>query len=102
MNTRLEYSPTEGKFNQAQPEDQQDVARGYKTLCCFVNVERASRFTEAILIKYPELSSVTSKPFPSFSQMKDEVYQFLAEDIKILEQHMSATFKRRTQLLNQL
>lgn len=102
MNTRLEYSPTEGKFNQAQPIDQQNVARGYKTLCCFVNVERASRFTDAILIKYPELSSCTGQSFPSFSQMKDELYQFLAEDIKILEEHMNTTFKRRVQLLNQL
>lgn len=102
MNTRLEYSPTEGKFNQAQPEDQQDVARGYKTLCCFVNVERANRFTDAILIKYPELSSGTGKPFPPFSIMKDELYQFLAEDIKVLEEHMNTTFKRRVQLFTQL
>ncbi|MBI2271031.1 MAG: hypothetical protein HYU69_11865 [Bacteroidetes bacterium] len=102
MHARLEYSAAEGKFNQAQPEDQTDVAKGYRTLCCFVNVERANRFTGAIHIKYPELSSGTGQSFSSFSVMKDELYQFLAEDIKLLEQHMNTTFKRRIQLLNQL
>ena len=102
MDIRLEYSDTEGKFNQAQATDQVDVVKGYKTLCCFVNVERANRFTGAILIKYPELSSGTGQSFPSFSTMKDELYQFLAEDIKILEDNMNKTFKRRVHLFTQL
>lgn len=101
MNIRLEYSETEGKFNQAQAADPTDVAKGYKTLCCFVAVERATRFTDAVLIKYPELSSGTGQSFPSFSAMKDELYQFVAEDIRLLEQHMNTTYKRRKQIFNQ-
>lgn len=100
MNIRLEYSPIEGKFNQAQASDSIDVEKGYRLLCCFVNAERALRFTHAIEIKYPELQSGTGQSFPSFSRMKDELYQFLAEDIKVLEQHMDKTYQRRKQLLN--
>jgi hypothetical protein len=102
MNIRLEYSQTEGKFNPAQATDQVDISKGYKTLCCFVNAEKATRFTQAIIIKHPELNSGTGRLFPSFSIMKDELYHFLAEEIKILEDHMNTTYKRRKQLFNQL
>ncbi|OFY82618.1 MAG: hypothetical protein A3F72_11890 [Bacteroidetes bacterium RIFCSPLOWO2_12_FULL_35_15] len=100
MNIRLEYSPIEGKFNQAQATDSINVAKGYRMLCCFVNAERALRFTQAIEIKYPELISGNDKPFPPFSTMKDELYHFFLEDIKLLEQHMNITYQRRKQLLN--
>ncbi len=99
MEIRLEYSPTEGKFKQSQAEDPADNIKDYKTLCCFVNVERATRFTQAIQIKYPELSSAANQGFPSFSIIKNELYQFMAEDIKALEQHMDITYKRRANLL---
>ena len=102
MNIRLEYSQTEGKFNLVEIADQVDVAKGYKTLCCFVAMEKAVRFTDAIHSKYPKLSSGTVQSFPSFSKMKDELYDFLVEDIKIQTQHMDRTYKRRVQLLNQL
>jgi hypothetical protein len=102
MNIRLEYSQREGKFIQAQATDQTDVAKGYKTICCFVAVERATRFTQAIIIKYPELNSNARQSFPSFSTMKDELYKFITEDIKVLEEHMNTTFQRRVQLFNQL
>ncbi|MGE0566420.1 MAG: hypothetical protein AB7O73_00610 [Bacteroidia bacterium] len=99
MNIRLEYSQTEGKFNHVQAFDFIEVTKGYRTLCCFVNAERALRFTQAVEIKYPELNS-NSKLFPSFSTMKDELYHFMAEDIQVLEQHMSKTYQRRKQLFN--
>ena len=102
MNIRLEYSQIEGKFNQAQAADPIEVAKGYRILCYFVNAERATRFTQGIIIKHPELSSCAGQPFPSFSTMKDELCQFLTEDIKILEEHMNTTYKRRKQLFNQL
>ncbi len=98
MNIRLEYSETEGKFNQAQATDSINVERGYRTVCCFVNDERALRFTQAIEIKYPELQSANGHYFPSFSKIKDELYHFMAEDIKVLEQHMSQTYQRQKQL----
>lgn len=97
MNIRLEYSPIEGKFNLAQAADTINVAKGYRTLCCFVNVERANRFTDAVSLKHPELNTA-GQPFPSFNTMKDELYQFMAEDIRILEQHMDKTYQRRKQL----
>lgn len=100
MNVRLEYSPIEGKFNQAQAADQTNIAKGYRTLCCFVNAERALRFTQAIREKYPQFQSGTEQPFPSFSLMKDELYLFLQEDIQMLEQHMRKTYQRRKQLFN--
>lgn len=100
MNVRLEYSPIEGKFNQAQATDSTNVAKGYRTLCCFVNAERTLRFTQAIEIKYPVLHSGTGQPFLSFATMKNELYHFLAEDIKVLEEHMNKTYQRRKQLLN--
>lgn len=100
MNIRLDYSPIEGKFNQAQATDSINVAKGYRMLCCFVNAEKSLRFTQAIEIKYPELNSGTGQPFPSFSTMKDELYHFLAEDIKLLEGHMNKTYQRRKQLLS--
>ncbi|TAL57599.1 MAG: hypothetical protein EPN85_13750 [Bacteroidetes bacterium] len=102
MNIRLEYSQTEGKFNLTEAMDQVDTAKGYKTLGCFVATEKAIRFTDAIHSKYPKLSSGTGQSFPSFSKMKDELYQFLVEDIKLLAEHMDRTYKRRVQLLNQL
>lgn len=100
MNVRLEYSPIEGKFNQAQAADQMNIAKGYRTLCCFVNAERALRFTQAIAIKYPELVSGSTKLFPAFSIIKDELYHFMAEDIQVLERHMNKTYQRRKQLFN--
>jgi hypothetical protein len=100
MNVRLEYSPIEGRFNQAQASDPINIAKGYRMLCCFVNAERALRFTQAIEIKFPQLYSGTGQPFPSFSTMKDELYHFLAEDIKVLEEHMNKTYQRRKNLLN--
>ncbi|MGQ0827877.1 MAG: hypothetical protein ACT4ON_05740 [Bacteroidota bacterium] len=100
MNVRLEYSPIEGKFNQAQASDPINVAKGYRTLCCFVNAQRALRFTQAIENKYPELKSGIGLSFLSFSAMKDELHHFMAEDIKVLEQHMNQTYQRRKQLFN--
>lgn len=97
MNIRLEYSPIEGKFNLAKAADTINVAKGYRTLCCFVNAERANRFTDAMILKHPEFNN-TDKSFPSFNAMKDELYQFMAEDIRILEQHMDKTYQRRKQL----
>lgn len=100
MNIRLEYSEIEGKFNQAQASDKTDVAKGYRTLCCFVNAERALRFVQAIEEKYPNLNSGSNHPFPSFSLMKNELYQFLQEDVQLLEQHMNKTYERRKQLFS--
>lgn len=100
MNIRLEYSELEGKFTQAQAPDKTDVAKGYRTLCCFVNAEKALRFIQAIEEKYPNLNSGTGHPFPSFSLMRSELYQFLQEDIKLLEQHMNKTYERRKQLFS--
>ena len=102
MNIRLEYSQTEGKFNLSELTDQVDIAKGYKTLCCFVAAEKPVRFTDAIHSKYPKLSSGAGQSIPSFSKLKDELYHFLVEDIKIHTQHMDRTYKRRVQLINQL
>lgn len=100
MNIRLEYSEIEGKFNQAQAPDKTDVAKGYRTLCCFVNGERAFRFTQAMEEKFPNLNFTSGQSFPSFSKMKDELYHFMAEDIQLLEQHMNKTYERRKQLFS--
>ncbi|MBI3518157.1 MAG: hypothetical protein HY062_02200 [Bacteroidetes bacterium] len=100
MNIRLEYSEMEGKFNQAQATDKTDIEKGYRTLCCFVNVERALRFTQAMEEKFPALNFTNGQPFPSFSKIKDELYHFMAEDIQLLEQHMNKTYERRKQLFN--
>lgn len=96
-NIRLEYSLIEGKFNHAQATDTTDVAKGYRTLCCFVQGERAMRFTQAIQTKYPELND-HSKPYPLFTTIKDELHQFLAEDVKLLEEQMNTTYLRRAAL----
>lgn len=100
MNIRLEYSQLEGKFNQEQATDPIEVTKGYKALCCFVSIERADRFIAAIQIKYPELNSSNWQTFPSFFTLKDELYQFITEDVKVLEEHMNTTYKRREQLFN--
>lgn len=100
MNIRLEYSPIEGKFNQAQASDAIQVEKGFKTLCCFVHVERALRFIQAITVKFPELDSGSSSSFPSFSTIKDELKLFIQEDIKLLEQHMNITYQRRKNTFN--
>ena len=100
MNIRLEYSQTEGKFNQAQANDPINVDKGYKTLCCFIESERAVRFTQSVTIKYPALASSDTHAFPSFSAMKDELYHFVEEDIKVLEEQMSSTYKRRKEIFS--
>ena len=100
MNIRLEYSSIEGKFNQAQATDKIDTAKGYQTLCCFINSERALRFTQAVLEKYPQLNSCAEQSFPAFSVMKDELYRFVQEDVQLLEQHMNKTYERRKQLFS--
>lgn len=100
MNIRLEYSEMEGKFNKAQATDKTDIEKGYRTLCCFVNAERALRFTQAMEEKFPALSFTNGQPFPSFSKIKDELYHFMAEDIQLLEQHMNKTYERRKQLFS--
>lgn len=99
MNIRLEYSPIEGKFKQAQATDQTDISKGYRMLFCFVQAERATRFTQAILIKYPELND-NSKPYPLFTTMRDELHQFITEDVKLLEEQMNTTYKRRSELFS--
>jgi len=98
MNIRLEYSDKEGKFNQAQATDQVDVAKGYKTLCCFVEPQKAKRFIETIAAKYPQLNESNGQPFPSHSTMRKDLFHFMAEEIKQLEEHMAITYKRRVQL----
>ncbi|MFY9308501.1 MAG: hypothetical protein WAQ28_05550 [Bacteroidia bacterium] len=99
MNIRLEYSPIEGKFKQAQATDKTDVAKGYRTLCCFVQAERAKRFTQAVQIKFPELND-HSKPYPLFTTMRDELQLFITEDVKLLEEQMNTTYKRRAALFS--
>ncbi len=95
MNIRLEYSQTEGKLKQAKATDKIDVANGYKTLCCFVQQERASCFIEAIYIKYSSLGK-TNRSYPSLATLKHELCEFLAKDLIVLEENMKRTFKRRT------
>lgn len=98
MNIRLEYSDTEGKFNQAQATNQVEVVKGYKTLCCFVEPEKATRFIHTITAKYPQLNEGNGQPYPSHSTMRKDLFHFMAEEIKQLEEHMAITYKRRVQL----
>jgi len=100
MHTRLEYSPQRGTFNLAQASDQPDMEKGYKTLCCFINTERAGRFIGAMEARYPQLSGQGSEALPSLADMKSELYFFIEEDIRLLEQHMASTFKRRALIFN--
>lgn len=100
MNTRLEYSPLTGTFNLAQASDQSDTEKGYKTLCCFINTQRAERFIHAMEHRYPQLSGRCHDAFPSVADMKSELYFFIDEDIRLLEQHMTSTFKRRALIFN--
>lgn len=100
MDIRLEYSPLTGQFNQAKATDTPDVANGFKTLCCFVNAYRATSFIEAIQVKYPDLKKQNSCSYLTLSEMKHELFEFIEEDIKLLDQHMNNTFQRRQSILN--
>lgn len=97
---RLEYSSVLGQFNKAEATDTPDVANGFKTLCCFVDTYRATSFIEAIQVKYPDLKKQNSRSYLMVSEMKQELFEFIEEDIKFLGQHMNTTFKRRQSLLN--
>lgn len=98
MNIRLEYSPTLGQFNQAQATGRPDAGKGFKTLCCFISKDRAIRFVQAVELKFPELASGNGSEFPSLPAMQHELLEFLEEDLKLLNQHMSQTFQRRREL----
>lgn len=100
MNIRLEYSVAEGKFKQVPETDRTNSAKGYKTLCCFLLEERATRFTQAMLIKYPQLNSRGSQCYPSLLTLREEVYEFVKEDMKVMEEQMNRIYKRRVQLFN--
>lgn len=98
MKIRLEYSSLSGKFNKAQASNKPDIAKGFSTLCCFMDESRADRFIHAIEIKYPELISVNASTFPSLNLMKNELLSFIEEDIMLLQQSMEQNFQRRKSL----
>ena len=100
MNIRLEYSPLLGQFNQAKANDRPDEAKGFKTLCCFVSSDRAARFIEAVVRKFPVLDGHGATQFPALQEIKTELLHFIEEDVKLLQQHMSSTFQRRSSILN--
>ena len=95
MNIRLEYSHARGQFNQAKATDTIDTANGFVTLGYFISQERAERFTGYIVAKYPALTERDALHHPSAKCLNQELLDFLAEDIRLLKQHMSDTFKRR-------
>lgn len=99
MNIRLEYSQALGQFNQAKAEDTPDKARGFITLCCFMNAERACRFVEFITAKYPALTAGNILECPGLKTMKEELLHFLEEDSRLLNQDMRRTFQRRQDIL---
>ena len=99
MNIRLEYSPTEGKFRQSQPSEKMDKVKDYELLCCFIEKERAARFVQAILLKYRDLEDLSNREHPPLVLLKEELEQFVTEDMQLLEEHMSSAYKRRLELL---
>lgn len=94
MDIRLEYSQTEGKFKQAQLIDQIDVAKGYKTLCCYISKVRATRFCKQMLAKHPKLNAKSSQDYPLLTSLKRELYHFIAEEIYELEEKINNPYKR--------
>lgn len=95
MNIRLEYSQVLGQFNQAKADDAPDKANGFTTLCCFVNPERAVRFVEHVCNKYPALANGKALDCPSHEVLKKDLLEFLEEDIRLLNEQMRLSFKRR-------
>lgn len=95
MNIRLEYSQVLGQFNQAKADDVPDKANGFTTLCCFVNPERAARFIEHVCNKYTALAGGKALDCPSHETLKKDLLEFLEEDIRLLNEQMSQSFKRR-------
>ncbi|MBS1635409.1 MAG: hypothetical protein JST26_05755 [Bacteroidetes bacterium] len=98
MKIRLEYSPVVGKFNKAKADDKPNRAKGFCTLCCFMDESRATRFIHTIEIKHPELLKENITGFPSIDTMKEELLSFIEEDIMLLQQSMETTFQRRSSL----
>jgi len=99
MNIRLEYSLTEGKFRQVQPSEKMDKVKDYELLCCFIEKGRAARFIQAILLKYRELEDLSNRANPPLALLKEELEQFVTEDLQLLEERMNSTYKRRLELL---
>lgn len=95
MNIRLEYSQALGQFNQAKADHTPDKARGFVTLCCFVNADRAGRFVEHVTEKYPALATGKALDYPEPATLKKDLLHFLDEEIRLLNQQMAQTFKRR-------
>ncbi len=100
MNIRLEYSEQLGKFNQAQALDATDHINGYQTICCLIDIERANRFIVEMNIRYPQLSTCSPYPIPTYKEIKSEIFQFIKRDIKLLEEEMDKKFRRRSKLFN--
>lgn len=95
MNIRLEYSPTTGQFKLAKISDKPDIENGFNSIGSFVNAERARRFTEFAIAKYPSLAIDQAEEYPSIDLLKKDLLHFLGEEIRLLNEHMSASFTRR-------
>lgn len=96
---RLEYSFKLGQFNRAAATDIQDVENGFETVCCLVDSYRATSFIEAMQVKHPSLKCQGNSHFLTISEVRHELLQFIEEDIKLLDQHMTNTFQRRQAIL---
>lgn len=98
MNIRLEYSQIKGRFNLAQAKDDIDTSKGFTTLCCMIDQDRARRFIERATATHPELSREDNHPYPTYASLKNELLVFIADDLKILEQQMNTAYQRRAYL----
>lgn len=95
MNIRLEYSPSTGQFNQIKDHDKSEIDAGFNVIGRFVNAERARRFTEFAIHKYPALAIEEANEYPSMEQLKKELLYFLGEEIRLLNEEMSKSYERR-------
>lgn len=96
---RLEYSSKLGQFNRAAATDIQDVENGFQTVCCLIDNYRATSFIEAMQVKYSPLKHQDDNKLLTVSEVRHELLQFIEEDIKLLDQHMTNAFQRRQAIL---
>lgn len=95
---RLDYSPATGQFKYCAFQQAIDLGNGFVNLWSSVNPERASRFVDCMIEKYPGLATPEGVK-PTLLVLKTEIFEFVELELqntltqlKGLNRHRSQTY----------
>ena len=103
MKVRLEYSQAAGTFDLLGSKTKSNAASIHKSLEDFIEPEKACRFMERMLMKYPQLSKTPFRnTFPSFDEIKKQYEEFLTEEKSDTQKQMALISEHREKVFAKL